>query len=44
MAPQYSLKGREHHITCPTFVCSAEDDDLSIDAPMSGAGTAGMYG
>jgi pimeloyl-ACP methyl ester carboxylesterase len=33
MAPQYSLKGREHDITCPTFVCSAEDDDLSTGAP-----------
>lgn len=33
IAPQYSLKGREHLITCPTLVCSAEDDDLSADAP-----------
>jgi hypothetical protein len=33
MAPQYSLKGREHLIRCPTFVCSAEGDDLSSDAP-----------
>jgi pimeloyl-ACP methyl ester carboxylesterase len=33
MAPQYSLKGREHLIQCPTFVCSAEADDLSTDAP-----------
>ena len=32
MAPQYSLKGIEHLVQCPTFVCSAEDDDLSIDA------------
>jgi pimeloyl-ACP methyl ester carboxylesterase len=32
IAPQYSLKGTEHLITCPTFVCSAEDDDLSVDA------------
>jgi pimeloyl-ACP methyl ester carboxylesterase len=32
IAPQYSLKGLEQHITCPTFVCSAEDDDLSVDA------------
>jgi hypothetical protein len=32
IAPQYSLKGIEDRITCPTFVCSAEDDDLSIDA------------
>jgi pimeloyl-ACP methyl ester carboxylesterase len=32
MAPQYSLKGREHLIECPTFVCSAEADDLSADA------------
>jgi pimeloyl-ACP methyl ester carboxylesterase len=33
MAPQYSLKGREHLIRCPVFVCSAEGDDLSTDAP-----------
>lgn len=33
MAPHYSLKGREHLITCPVFVCSAEDDDLSTGAP-----------
>src|SRR5580693_271850 len=32
VAPQYSLKGIEDRISCPTFVCSAEDDDLSIDA------------
>jgi hypothetical protein len=32
MAPQYSLKGREHLIQCPTLVCSAEGDDLSADA------------
>lgn len=33
IAPEYSLKGLEGQITCPTFVCSAEADDLSIDAP-----------
>src|ERR1700744_417105 len=32
MAPEYSLKDLEHLIRCPTFVCSAEDDDLSIGA------------
>jgi hypothetical protein len=32
IAPQYSLKGIEDRISCPTFVCSAEDDDLSTDA------------
>ena len=32
IAPQYSLKGIEHHIRCPTFVCSAEGDDLSAGA------------
>ena len=32
IAPQYTLKGIEHLIQCPTFVCSAEDDDLSTDA------------
>ncbi len=33
IAPAYSLKGREHLIKCPTFVCSAEHDDLSVNAP-----------
>lgn len=33
MAPQYSLKGIEGRIQCPVFVCSAEGDDLSADAP-----------
>lgn len=33
MAPQYSLKGLEDLIECPTFVCSAEGDDLSANAP-----------
>jgi pimeloyl-ACP methyl ester carboxylesterase len=32
IAPQYSLKGIEDRIQCPTFVCSAEGDDLSTDA------------
>lgn len=32
MAPQYSLKGLETSIACPTFVCSAEGDDLSASA------------
>jgi pimeloyl-ACP methyl ester carboxylesterase len=32
IAPQYSLKGIEGRIQCPTFVCSAEGDDLSTDA------------
>jgi hypothetical protein len=32
IAAQYSLKGVEDRINCPTFVCSAEDDDLSADA------------
>lgn len=33
MAPDYSMRGREHLIECPTFVCSAEGDDLSVNAP-----------
>lgn len=33
MAPEYSLRGREGLIECPTFVCSAEGDDLSASAP-----------
>jgi pimeloyl-ACP methyl ester carboxylesterase len=32
IAPQYSLKGIEDRIQCPTFVCSADGDDLSSDA------------
>lgn len=34
IAPQYSLKGLEHLITCPTFVGCAETDDLSERAPL----------
>ena len=34
LAPQYSLKGIEHLIECPTLVCSAEGDDLSVRAPL----------
>jgi hypothetical protein len=33
LAPQYSLRGREELIFCPTFVCSGELDDLSAAAP-----------
>ncbi len=33
IAPQYSLKGIENEISCPTFVCCAEADDLSVLAP-----------
>jgi pimeloyl-ACP methyl ester carboxylesterase len=33
IASEYSLKGREHLIQCPTFVCSAENDELSASAP-----------
>jgi len=33
MAGDYSLKGREHLIECPTMVCAAEGDDLSSFAP-----------
>ncbi len=32
MAPEYTLKGREHLIRCPTFVCATEGDDLSVNA------------
>ena len=32
IAPQYSLKGRERSIVCPTLVCAAEEDDLSASA------------
>ena len=33
MAPQYSLKGIEHEIRCPTFVCNTDADDLGVSAP-----------
>jgi len=29
----YSLVGRAENITCPTFVCNAEGDDISASAP-----------
>jgi pimeloyl-ACP methyl ester carboxylesterase len=29
----YTLAGRAENITCPTFVCNAEGDDLSASAP-----------
>ena len=32
MAPEYTLKGREQLIRCPTFVCATEGDDLSANA------------
>jgi pimeloyl-ACP methyl ester carboxylesterase len=32
LAPQYTLKGREHLIRCPTFVCHTAGDDISADA------------
>jgi len=34
IAPQYSLKGIENLIQCPTFVCAAEGDDLSERQPI----------
>jgi hypothetical protein len=34
LARQYTLKGREHLIQCPTFVCCAQGDDLSERAPI----------
>jgi pimeloyl-ACP methyl ester carboxylesterase len=30
---EYTLAGRAEQITCPTWVCSAEDDDISASAP-----------
>jgi hypothetical protein len=32
IAPEYTLKGREQLIQCPTFVCATEGDDLSVNA------------
>ena len=32
IASEYTLKGREHLISCPTFVCGTEGDDLSAEA------------
>jgi pimeloyl-ACP methyl ester carboxylesterase len=34
LAPQYTLKGIEHLIECPTLVCCAQGDDLSVRAPI----------
>jgi pimeloyl-ACP methyl ester carboxylesterase len=34
LAPEYSLKGREASITCPTLVCMTDIDDLSAAAPV----------
>ncbi len=31
-AKDYSLRGREHLINCPTFVCTTEGDDISVRA------------
>lgn len=33
MAPQYSLKGREQDIRCPTLFVTADGDDLGADIP-----------
>ena len=32
LSADYTLKGREHLITCPTFVCTTEGDDISVQA------------
>lgn len=32
IAPEYTLKGREHLIQCPTFVAATDGDDLSASA------------
>jgi pimeloyl-ACP methyl ester carboxylesterase len=32
IAADYSLRGREHLISCPTLICAAEGDDLSSRA------------
>ena len=31
IAPEYTLKGPEQLIRCPTFVCATEGDDLSVN-------------
>lgn len=33
MLRDYTLRGHASNITCPTFVCSAEGDDISASAP-----------
>jgi hypothetical protein len=33
MAPDYTLKGIEHEIRCPTFVCNTDADNLGVNAP-----------
>lgn len=30
---EYTMKGREHLVRCPTFVCHTAGDDISADAP-----------
>ena len=32
LAREYSMKGREHLVRCPTFVCRTAGDDISADA------------
>lgn len=32
VSADYTLKGREHLIQCPTFVCTTEGDDISVGA------------
>jgi hypothetical protein len=32
IAPDYTIKGREQLIECPTFVCTTEGDDISTAA------------
>jgi hypothetical protein len=42
MAPQYSLKGREGAITCPTLFVTADGDDLRSDVPALVARMSGI--
>lgn len=42
MAPQYSLKGREGAIRCPTLFVSADGDNLSSDIPALAARMPGV--
>jgi hypothetical protein len=37
IAPEYTLKGREQLIECPTFVCTTEGDDISTAAAILAA-------
>ncbi len=40
LTKEYTLRGREHLIACPTFVCTTEGDDVAARAPELAAALA----